>query len=81
VRSQAAEATAVAMAKVVAAAAAVAHDLIHVRNGMTVTALTDQQRSDVSIVANRAILPMNAGPRRRRAKQIWPRRRNPCSCW
>jgi hypothetical protein len=80
VRSQVAEAMAMAMAKVVAAAAAVAHDLIHVRSGTTVTALTDRQRSDVSIVANGAILPMNAGPRRRRAKRIWPRRRSPRSC-
>jgi hypothetical protein len=58
-----------------------ARDRIRVKSGKMQMALMGQRRSATAGVASQAISPVNDGPRRRRAKQIWPRRRNRHSCY
>jgi hypothetical protein len=55
----------VGIAGVTVAAAAVGHDLIHVKSGKMETSLMGQLRRAIFGVANRATSPGNANPRRK----------------
>jgi hypothetical protein len=59
----------------------VMRDPLHVKGGNMVAALMDHRRNDASTMASPGTSPGNAGPRKSRPKQIWPRRRSMCSCW
>jgi hypothetical protein len=72
---------AAAVAEAVEEVAAAARDRFHVKSGKMEMALMGRRRGAAIGAANRAISRVNAGPRRRRAKQILPRRRNRRSCY
>jgi hypothetical protein len=54
----------------------VMHDPLHAKGGWTVAFLMAHRRNATTVVACSGTSLRNAGPRKSRPKQIWPRRRS-----